>query len=284
MMREVEDFREWLTNEERSPSTIRSYCHSVGLFFREYGELSKENAIAFKRREVETHAPKTAANRVTALNCYCNFAGRYDCRVKMVRIQKRHTVENVITAEQLEQLTHGLLADGNIRGYWMVQFLAKTGVRVSEFVRMEKDGLKTGTCEMWTKGKIRRIRIPDILIRESRQYFETVPGDLLFPNRYGAQMTTRGAAADLTRWAEKYGVPKEVAHPHSFRHFFAVEFLKVNHDITLLADLLGHEDINTTAGYLRLSEEQQREEFNRAMERQKDHSPDIRINKKIEGE
>lgn len=282
MRKEVEEFRRWLTNEERSPSTIRSYCHSVGLFFREYGELTKENVIAFKRKQVELYAPKTATNRVTALNCYCSFAGRYECRVKVVRIQKAHTIENVITIDQLEQLTQGLYEDGNIRGYWMVQFLAKTGVRISEFVRMDKDGLKTGTCEMWTKGKIRRIRIPDMLIRESRQYFETVPGTLLFPNRYGSQMTTRGAAADLARWAVKYGIPREVAHPHSFRHLFAIEFLKRNHDITLLSDLLGHDDINTTAGYLRLSEDQQREEFNRAMEWQKEHIPDIRISRKAD--
>jgi len=282
MRREVEEFRNWLTNEERSPSTIRSYCHSVNLFFREYGELTKENVIAFKREQVESHAPKTAANRVTALNCFCNFSCRYECRVKMVRIQKRHTIENVITLDQLDRLTQGLYEDGNIRGYWMVQFLAKTGVRISEFVRMDKGGLKTGTCEMWTKGKIRRIRIPDMLIRESRQYFETVPGTLLFPNRYGNQMTTRGAAADLARWAGKYGIPREVAHPHSFRHLFAIEFLKRNHDITLLSDLLGHEDINTTAGYLRLSEDQQRAEFNRAMEWQKEHIPDIRISRKAD--
>lgn len=282
MRKEVEEFRHWLTNEERSPSTIRSYCHSVNLFFREYGELTKENVIAFKREQVESHAPKTAANRVTALNCFCNFSCRYECRVKMVRIQKRHTIENVITLDQLDRLTQGLYEDGNIRGYWMVQFLAKTGVRISEFVRMDKGGLKTGTCEMWTKGKIRRIRIPDMLIRESRQYFETVPGTLLFPNRYGNQMTTRGAAADLARWAGKYGIPREVAHPHSFRHLFAIEFLKRNHDITLLSDLLGHEDINTTAGYLRLSEDQQRAEFNRAMEWQKEHIPDIRISRKAD--
>lgn len=282
MRQEVEEFRNYLTNEERSPSTIRGYCHSVGMFFREYGELNKENVMAFKRRQVERYAPKTAANRVTALNSFCNYAGRYDCRVKVVRIQKQHTLENVITIDQLEQLTNGLYEDGNIRGYWMIQYLAKTGVRISEFVRLEKAGLRTGTCEMWTKGKIRRIRIPDMLIKESLPYFENVPGKLLFPNRYGVQMTTRGAAADIARWAARYGIPKEVAHPHSFRHLFAIEFLKHNHDITLLSDLLGHNDINTTAGYLRLSEEQQREEFNRAMEWQKNHTPDIRISRKAD--
>lgn len=266
MRRESQSFKEYLINEERSPSTIRSYCYAVDLFFRKYGKLTKENLIRFKKEQVDTLAPKTAANRVTALNCYCSFAGRYDCRVKTVRIQNSPTVENVITADQLDQLAAGLAGDGNLKGYWTVIYLAKTGARISEFVRLDKKCLDTGVCEMWTKGKIRRIRVPDMLIRESREYFETVPGDLLFPNRWGSQMTTRGAAKNLARWAKKYGIPREVAHPHSFRHMYAIEFLKRNKDITLLKDLLGHESIDTTAIYLRLSEEQQREEFNRTME------------------
>jgi site-specific recombinase XerD len=135
---------------------------------------------------------------------------------------------------------------------------------------------------MWTKGKIRRIRIPDILIYESADYFQNVPGNLLFPNRFGDQMTTRGAAADIARWAVKYGVPRDVAHPHAFRHLYAIEFLKVNKDIALLKDLMGHENINTTAGYLTLSEEQQREEFNKAIERQEMHRPDIRIRREAQ--
>lgn len=277
MRKEVEAFRDYLIGEERSPSTIRSYCYAVDLFLREYGTLTKENAIAFKRSQVETLAPKTAANRTTALNCYCSFAGRYECRVKSVRIQQSPTVENVITIDQLDQLLEGLLQDGNVRGYWMVAFLAQTGARISEFVRLDKAGLESGACEMWTKGKIRRIRIPDMLIRESRLYFENVPGELLFPNRWGEQMTPRGAAADIARWAVKYGIPKEVAHPHSFRHLFAIEFLKRNQNITLLRDLLGHESLDTTSIYLKMSEEQQREEFNRAMEWGRNYTPDIRL-------
>ena len=65
---------------------------------------------------------------------------------------------------------------------------------------------------------------------------------------------------------KKYGIPKEVAHPHSFRHLFAIEFLKNNNNIALLADLLGHESVDTTAIYLRLSAQEQKKQFNMAMD------------------
>lgn len=279
MREEVERFRKHLIKEEKSDSTIRSYCYTVERFFSEYGELSVENTRSFKTAQKCEYAPKTVANRITAINSYCDFVGNTECRVKSERIQSKPTVENVITAEQYEQLISGLLSDGNIRGYWMVVFLAKTGARVSEFVRLDKSGLKKGVCAMWTKGKARYIRIPDMLIYESRDYFQGVKGNLLFPNRYGQQMTTRGAAKDIERWALKYGIPREVAHPHAFRHLYALEFLRVNSDIVLLKDLMGHESIGTTAVYLQRSEEQQREEFNAAMEQLRAirQRPDIRL-------
>ena len=280
MRAEVEAFREHLSREEKSDSTIRSYCYAVGRFFSEYGELTHDNAKAFKADQRNNYAPKTAANRVTALNCYCDFMKRHDCRVKTVPVQSRPTVENVITVEQYWQLLDGLESDGNMRGYWMVKFLAQTGSRASEFVRLNKSGLRTGTCNLYTKGKLRYIRIPDMLIRESEGYFENVEGDLLFPNRFGKQMTTRGISKNIVRWGIKYGLPKEVAHPHAFRHFFALEFLKVNNDVVLLKSLMGHNSVDTTAIYLKRSEEQERAEFNETLERMRTTSrqrPGIRL-------
>ena len=43
----------------------------------------------------------------------------------------------------------------------------------------------------------------------------------------------------------------KVIYPHSFRHLFAKNFLEKYNDIALLADLMGHESIETTRIYLR---------------------------------
>ena len=49
------------------------------------------------------------------------------------------------------------------------------------------------------------------------------------------------------------------SYTHSFRHRFAKNFLEKFNDISLLADLMGHESIETTRIYLtRSSEEQQK--------------------------
>lgn len=58
-------------------------------------------------------------------------------------------------------------------------------------------------------------------------------------------------------FAEKYGMNKEVVYPHSFRHRFAKNFLDRFNDLALLADLMGHESIETTRIYLRRTASEQ---------------------------
>lgn len=48
-------------------------------------------------------------------------------------------------------------------------------------------------------------------------------------------------------------------YPHSFRHRYAKNFLEKHNDISLLADLMGHESIETTRIYLRRSSSEQQE-------------------------
>lgn len=260
----IEEFRLYLMDLERAENTIDGYIRSVQIFYKRYNEINKANMLDFKKWQLERWKPKTAHNRIVALNQYCIFLGHQEFCVKGIKIHGSTTVENVITAEEYNQMLEGLKNDGNERGYWMIKYLAKTGARVSEFIKLTKDGLENGYCEMWTKGKIRRIFIPRTLIEESRIFFENDESNLLFTNRYGKQLTARGVSQNVKNWAKKYGVREEVAHPHSFRHLYAIEFLKHNSNIALLADLMGHSSVNTTSIYLKLSKEEQMKQFNEA--------------------
>lgn len=260
-----DEFREWLIENERSENTISNYLYSVKQFFALYPEVTKKNMIAFKQKKLEECSPKTAANRCIAMNQYCDFIGHPECKVKSIKIHKQNTVENVPSLEEYEYLLKCLKKDGNMRTYWIVKFLAKTGARASEFIRFEHYHLEKGKVELWTKGKIRAILIPEDLIKESSEYFSSVPDNKwLFPNRYGEQLTTRGLDSIIKK-CRKYGIREEILHAHAFRHLFAIQFLKNNKNIALLADLMGHESVDTTAIYLRLSAQEQREQFNHAM-------------------
>ena len=108
-------------------------------------------------------------------------------------------------------------------------------------------------------GKVRRLYIPKSLRSEASLWLKRkgVTSGYLFLNRFGQRITTRGIAQQLKHFADKYGLNRDVVYPHSFRHRFAKNFLDRFNDLALLADLMGHESIETTRIYLRRTASEQ---------------------------
>lgn len=265
MERKLQEFKDYLIEKERSINTIDSYVRGVRCFFNTYDEVNKRNMMDFKKKQMEKYKPKTAAIRCISMNVYCDFIGCPQFKVKGIKVHNRTTIENVISMEEYKHFLKKLKEDGAEKVYYMVKFLAATGCRASELVKLEKECMETGEHTLWTKGKVRKIFIPQKLINESSKYFLDVNSNYLFPNRYGNQMSTRGVAQQLKKYGLKYGIREEVLHPHSFRHLFAMQFLEKNKNIALLADILGHESINTTAIYLRMTAEEQKKQIDKAV-------------------
>ena len=57
----------------------------------------------------------------------------------------------------------------------------------------------------------------------------------------------------------------KVVYPHSLRHRYAKNFLERYNDIALLADLMGHESIETTRIYLRRTASEQQDIVDRVV-------------------
>lgn len=263
---EMINFEAYLMEEELSENTRNSYLYAVSQFFEKYEEVNKINLVRWKSQLSNSLSAKTVNLRLCGMRRYCEYKG-ISYSIKQVKVQKNTTVENVMTIEQYNTLINGLKDDMEIR--WVVYYsiLAKTGARISEFLSMKKSDLNKGYAEMHTKGKIRKILFPKTLREEVIKFYrECSDDDYLCVNKYGEKMSTRGFATMLRKHAKKYGIPLENAHPHSFRHLFAIEFLKRNNNISLLADLLGHSGVNTTMIYLRMSQEQQADALNNAVD------------------
>ena len=79
----------------------------------------------------------------------------------------------------------------------------------------------------------------------------------IFLNHHGQVISARGIAVQLKQLAVRYRIDPGTVYPHSFRHRFAKNFLKKFNDISLLADLMGHDSIETTRIYLRRSSREQ---------------------------
>ena len=144
--------------------------------------------------------------------------------------------------------------------YFVVRFLAATGARIRELIQIKVEHIRIGCIDLYSKGgKLRRIYLPEHLCAEMLSWLEIQGKDsgFIFVNRHGKQITPRGISWQLKTLARRYKIPEETVYPHSFRHRFAKNFLGKFNDISLLADLMGHESIETTRIYLTLSSKEQ---------------------------
>ena len=130
----------------------------------------------------------------------------------------------------------------------------------SELIQIKIEHVEIGYFDLYTKGgKLRRLYIPKMLRNETLEWLNEAnrTSGYLFLNRYGDKITPRGISQQLKNYADKYGLDKKVVYPHSFRHRYAKNFLEKFNDIALLADLMGHESIETTRIYLRRTASEQ---------------------------
>ena len=256
----VTTFQKHLAKTNLAPNTITSYVWTVNYFFEHYKEVNKKNLLAYKGFLVENFKPQTVNLRLQAINKFLEYSKQEKLKVKFVKVQQKNFLENVISDSDYKFLKTRLKADGFDEWYFTIWFMAATGARVSELLQIKAEHVQIGYLDLYSKGgKIRRLYIPKNLRTEANKWIKErgLSSGYIFLNRFGNRITTRGIAQQLKHFAEKYGINRDVVYPHSFRHRFAKNFLDRFNDLALLADLMGHESIETTRIYLRRTASEQ---------------------------
>ena len=262
------EFEAYLLKQDLSRSTINAYVIAVTFFLNNYTEVSKKNLQAYKGYLVDNYKPKTVNLRIQGINKYLMFIKKENLKLGFIKLQQKTYLDNVISDADYEFLKKSLLKDNNLKWYFVVHYLGSTGARVSELIKIKIEDVNRGFIDIYGKGgKMRRIYIPLALQIKTQEWLKESmrSSGYLFTNFEGKQITCRGIAQQLKNIAKKYGVNDKVVYPHSFRHRFAKNFLAKFNDIALLADLMGHESIETTRIYLRRTSTEQQEIVNKVI-------------------
>ena len=257
----MEKFKQFLVAKNLAKNTVSAYVIAIQGYQELFDEVNKKDLLLWKTYLIENFKAKSVNLKIQAMNKYLEFIGKDKLRLKSIKVQQRMFLENVISDADYVFLKKKLKKEPNIEWYFIVRFLCATGARISELIKIKVEHVKVGYIDIYSKGgKIRRIYIPLVLRKETIKWIENdlkIETGYIFLNRFGERITTRGISQQLKNYAVKYGIDPKVVYPHSFRHRFAKNFLEKYNDISLLADLMGHESIETTRIYLRKTASEQ---------------------------
>ena len=264
----IEKFQKKMQAEEKSKATIEKYVRDLKTFQEYVGEnavFSKATVIAYKQHLISKYAVASVNSMLAAVNSFFRENGWYDCIVKTIKVQREtfRSGEKELTREEYFSLLKAAKQQENHRLYMLMQTICSTGIRVSELKYITVEALHTRRSRVALKGKIRTVILPLELCRELKKYVRerNIKSGSIFVTGSGRPLDRSNIWHEMKKLCQEAGVDREKVFPHNLRHLFACTYYRLEKDITRLADILGHSNINTTRIYTMVSGKEQEEQI-----------------------
>lgn len=256
----LEEFELFLKEDEKAEKTIEKYKTNIKAFieFSKDKELTKRTVIEFKEKldQVDEYLPNTTNNYLVVINKFLNFIGKKDLCVKVIKQQKKFSLEYSLSKSDYHRLLRTTKKYEEYDNYIILRILAETGIRISELAFFKIEDLDK-TMKIKKKGKVREIPVKLDLLREIRKYCrdrKIKEGLIIFNPKTGKAYANSTIWRRLKKLAGRARINKDAVHPHAFRHYFAKCYLETYpNDIAGLADILGHNSLETTRIYTKLT-------------------------------
>lgn len=268
MSEELSEFVIGLKYDEKAIRTYRKYERDITQFLNSISherEVKKEDVISYKHQLVtEGYKPSTINSKIISINKFFKYLELDELKVRQLKIQKTNSLKEVMTPADYKRLLRHAKKIGDDQIYLIMKILAQTGIRISELRYFTVENLDY-YISVSNKGKIRNIIVRQDLYREIKKYcrLNGIKQGTIFEGKVkGHQMVESTIWRRMKKIAAAAKVKKSLVHAHSFRHLFAVLYLEQNNNNVLeLADILGHESLDTTRIYTRSTDEIKRKKL-----------------------
>lgn len=217
--------------------------------------VTKELAVAYKQLLTEKgYAIKSVNSMLASINSLFSFLGWFDCKVKAIRQQRQIFCDEdkQLTKAEYFRLLNAAKRQNNDRLNLIIQTICGTGIRVSELEFITVEAAKAGQALVNCKGKTRAVFIVKELKKRLLQYAKEnrITTGPIFITRNGKPISHTNIWREMKALCAAANVNPNKVFPHNLRHLFARTFYGLEKDIVKLADILGHNSINTTRIYI----------------------------------
>ena len=250
--------------EEKAPGTIKHYEYVLNLFL----DLLPGNKPITKVEilELKDELEKlefnisTYNNYITIIDSFFKYCKCEELCLKKKEIQNIGSLKNVLNPIDYKRLLRWASKLNMEECKMIMTVLAETGIRIAELKFITVEAVKESNfIEVTNKGKTRNIILKNDLRKDLKKYANKrkIKSGYIFRSR---QNPTNPAVEktiwnDMKKVAKHAHVSKDKVHPHSFRHLFSIRWLEQGGSLPDLADILGHNSIETTRIYAKTTDE-----------------------------
>lgn len=247
-------FNTFLAKKQLDKLTIKKIIANINQFLTLYNSNLSEISFLNYRDYLKnsTYNLSTINNKLTALNHLISFLN-YDFRLKSFKVTKN--IHDFISTYEFNRL---IKFSDNIKYYkynLIIKVFAYSGIRINELHQILFNDLFKNypSSKVTNKGKTRTIYLKSSLVKELKNYcsINNISSGKIFKTKNNKMIPHAFINRKLKEIASISKVKKNKVFAKNLRVYFANIHYQKHKNIYQLAEILGHESIDTTTKYLR---------------------------------